>query len=205
MKSHQFNPPIDFWENLMDQIYPQIRKITNINKGHLLFINSFEGWDIEKPYTNSLLYGGINTQIKHLRENPISLSSSWSFLDKTRFSVGESIESKRYIGKRYPSNKDLAAAPYIGDLETYFGKWLSISLPENDQQEYEYNILKQYFSIEEDHFISIPIPWNDMVVTVVQVVFQKEDRSCFENENILEILVETLTYIHTYLVSQFKA
>lgn len=139
---------------------------------------------IDRNSNVPLIYGGIPRQRDLLHELALhgpypELDEHWDHLDHTALDSGTAVVSSQLYQAFSAGSYGFSDIPRVGmgTLKSYFASILEENHPgkPTSRQLAEYQILKRYFNIEEDLYVSIPLIMFGEFDGIMHFVYKKKD------------------------------
>ncbi|GJM34067.1 MAG: hypothetical protein DHS20C18_30680 [Saprospiraceae bacterium] len=176
----------EFFNLLQDRMHMVVEGFI-LEEKFTLFVNTIprdEARSLTRYENVPLIYAGIPRQ-RELLEGPKrqwkpTLNDFWNFLDVSHLSSSTAVVSSQLYRAFKMGSYNLKDIPKVGmgRLEDYFE---AILYPESSvkqatpRQEAEYHILKSYFNVMEDNYLSLPLIQFGEFDGIVHLVYKAQD------------------------------
>ncbi|MEN0003044.1 MAG: hypothetical protein AAF798_02830 [Bacteroidota bacterium] len=189
----------EFFNLLQDRVHMAVRGYTLPNN-FTMFINALPREELSyiNRYENvPLVYAGIPRQRELLESDndkkAPGLEEYWNFLDVTDLLSDTAVVSSKLYREFGLGEYRLDDIPRVGmgSLEDYFE---SILYPERTTKEptprqvAEYNILKEFFDVHEDEYLSVPLIQFGEFDGIVHIVYSGKDAQLINRETIKRLI-----------------
>lgn len=184
----------EFCPLLMNRLYPFIKWIAELDGGKfLLLLNMTDRSTEESVKEETLLYGGFLELRKFIEPNPIpELTKHWIALKNGIIAIEDSIEGGKLYNSFRSGTHGLECLG-VNDLRDYFAGYFKSGNFGNDLQKEEYPILKTHFSLQKDHFLSLPLILFGKLEGVVHLVFESKLKNKLNNQIIWKNIIRGLS------------
>ncbi len=203
----------EFFNLLQDRMHMVIERFILQNK-FTLFVNTIprdEARTLNRYENVPLIYAGIPRQ-REMMEGPKrqwkqELNDFWNFLDVTHLLSDTAVVSSQLYRAFNMGSYNLKDIPKVGmgRLEDYFE---AILFPESSvkqatpRQEAEYHILKNYFNVIEDSYLSLPLIQFGEFDGIVHLVYKSEDAVNLSMRNIGNI-IRSISVVYESLILEW--
>ena len=169
----------DFFDRVYDRLHTVMERYVFADEriNFTLFVNAIpRGKKSEMSKSNpGVAYSGLKIQQKFLEghDKNNQLTEHWEGLDKLSYDV-ENMKASKELFKDFETKHY-----YANTLNEYFNN------PEKftKYQIHEYPILKNYFDIKKDRFVSVPLIQFGEIDGVIHIIYENKGHKIFYNYN----------------------
>lgn len=169
-----------FCEILQERLHATFDFHFELDGKFTLIVNLISRKNLTELQEKRMIYAGLNHQRKWLGEHFVSknhtlkLNQAWNYLEEHGFLADKGIAGGPLF-KQFEEGELEIEDIKIGTLAEYFGPKAEKGEFGNELQQREYPILKHYFTLEQDKYMSVPLIQFGIVDGLVHIVFDDKD------------------------------